>query len=380
MYNIAIATSTRAEYGMLTPLIKKINDDKDLNLSLLVTGTHLSHKYGYTVNEIKEDGYPIAAQIPILEEGNTPYDVSVTMANALRSFAEYFRDNRPDLLVILGDRTEMLGVASAALNERIPIAHISGGEVTAGAVDEAVRHSLTKMAYIHFPGTEEARKRVIQLGESPDRVYNVGILTTENIMSERLYSESEIREALGLRNKYVVVTFHPVTLEDSTAGQQVMELCAAMDEMNEYDYCITMANADTGSDEINDVFRKYSDSHDNVILTASLGARKYLSAVKYAGFILGNSSSGMGEAPVIGTPSVNIGDRQKGRLVPETVVNCSVDKDSIVQAMKKASTMPHVPTKIFGGCGASDKMLAVIKDYLMNGKIDLKDKLFYDIK
>ena len=219
MKKIAIVTATRAEYGLLTPLIRRIINDKELKLELIVTGAHLSDKQEYTINAIYEDGFPISHIIPILEGGNSAYDISATMANAIRGFARCFRDDRPDMVVILGDRTEMLGIASAAMNERIPIAHIHGGEITEGAVDDCIRHALTKMSYIHFTATEEYRNRVIQLGESPNRVFNVGSLGTENILNEKLMNENEIRDDIGisLDKKYSVVTFHPVTLVDETA-------------------------------------------------------------------------------------------------------------------------------------------------------------------
>lgn len=380
MFKVAVVTSTRADYGILHPLIRKIYEEELFELHLLATGMHLSEEYGYTVREIEKDGFPIRRKIPILEEGNTPYDISVTMANAQIGFAKYFRDERPDMVVILGDRTEMLGIAAAAVNERIPIAHISGGEVTAGAVDESIRHSLTKMAYLHFPGTEIARKRVIQLGESPDRVYNVGLLSTENIRLSKLLSEEEIRKELGVGEApYAIVTFHPVTQENATAEGQVLELCAAMDAVNDVQYYITMSNSDVGGALINQIFTEYASQRDNVRMSSSLGMKRYLSALKYAEFVLGNSSSGIGEAPIIGVPTVNIGDRQKGRVMAETVINCVPRKEEIIKAIQKARETEHIPTKIFGDVGASDTMVRIMKEYLAEGKIDLKNKVFYDV-
>ncbi|MBR1862718.1 MAG: UDP-N-acetylglucosamine 2-epimerase (hydrolyzing) [Ruminococcus sp.] len=380
MKKIAVVTATRAEYGILTPLIRAINDDPELELELIVTGTHLSEKHGYTKKFIEADGFPIACEIPILEKGNTPFDISVTMANAIRGSAERFREERPDMVIILGDRTEMLGIASAAMNERIPIAHLHGGEVTQGAVDDCVRHALSKMSYLHFTSTEVYRKRVIQLGEAPERVFFVGALSTENILKAPLIGETQIRAEAGITADmpYAVVTFHPVTLEAGSAKEQTLALCRAMEQRSEYFYLITMANSDAGGDTVNGVFAQFADAHENVRLVASLGMTRYLSAVKYAQFVLGNSSSGIVEAPVLGTPTVNIGDRQRGRLMADTIINCKPDTESIVSAIDSAENTQHVPTLMYGDGETSGKIVSVIKEWLMNGKIDLKKK-FYDI-
>ena len=381
MKKIAVVTATRAEYGILTPLIKAVYDDKELELDLIVTGTHLSEKHGYTKKFIEMDGFPISHEIPILEEGNTPFDISITMANAIRGFAECFRDDRPDMVVILGDRTEMLGIASTAMNERIPIAHLHGGEVTEGAVDDCVRHALSKMSYLHFTSTEAYRKRVIQLGESPDRVFFVGALSTENILKAPLLSEREVRTEVGIPENmpYSVVTFHPVTLEADSAKQQTLELCKAMEACSNHYYLITMANADAGGDIVNQTIAEFEESHDNIKLVSSLGMKRYLSAVKYSAFVLGNSSSGIIEAPVLGTPTVNIGDRQKGRLMADTIINCEPCCGDIVNAIHKAEIKTHTSTLMYGDGNTSGKIIKIIKDALMNDKVNLK-KRFYDIK
>ena len=381
LYEVAVVTASRAEYGILVPLLRAIDADDLLKLNLLVTGMHLSHRYGYTVDEIKNDGFVISKEIEILSPGNAPYDASATMANALLGFAEYFRDNRPDVLVILGDRTEMLGVGVAAFNERIPIVHISGGEVSGGAVDEAIRHSLSKMAYLHFTGTEIARKRVIQLGEAPDRVYNTGFLNVENIRKGSLYSENDIRGLLGIGNReYVLVTYHPVTMEGGDVLAPVRQMCAAMDDNNSFRYIITMSNCDAGGDSINEYLTEYAKNRENVMITPSLGMKKYLSALSYASFVLGNSSSGLGEAPILGIPSINIGNRQKGRCMSETVRNCEPLRDSIDRAIKKASIMKHIPSDMFGDGNTSIRMVEILKDYLVNRRINLLDKQFYDLQ
>lgn len=378
---VAIVTATRAEYGLLKPLIKKIELDDTLELELIVTGTHLSEKYGNTMNEILEDNVPIAHKISILEEGNLAKDISQTMANAITKFSICFLEEKPDLLIILGDRTEMLGVAIAAMNERIPIAHIAGGEVTEGAVDDCIRHALTKMSCLHFAATELYRKRIIQLGENPNRVFNVGAPGIENILNAPMLSEEEIRQVLGIDdNPYAMVTFHPVTLESHESKlQQIRELCKAM-ELVECNFVITSANADAGGEIINDYLFEFAKKHNNRIkMFHSLGVKNYLSAVKYASFMLGNSSSGIAEGPALGTPTVNIGDRQKGRLMAETVINCQPYCNEIVNAIDIAMKMEHRKTTMFGDGTTSEKILKVIKEFLNDDKLELK-KQFYDVE
>ena len=380
MKKLAVVTATRAEYGALIPVIRTINEDMLMELELIVTGMHLSEKYGYTYSFIMDDGFPISYEIPILAEGNTPYDISITMSNALKGFAECFKKERPDMLLISGDRTEMLAVASAAMNERIPIAHIHGGEVTEGAVDDCVRHALTKMSYLHFTSTEEYRRRVIQLGEEPDRVFNVGALSAENILCTQLLEETEVRSLIGIPydRPYVVVTFHPVTLECGTAEKQVLELCKAIEMEPNFFFLITMSNADTGGDIINRVLERFAEKRKNVKWTSNLGMVRYLSVLKYATYVLGNSSSGITEAPVLGVPTVNIGDRQKGRLMAETIINCDLDYESIYEAMNKAQKIKHRVTDLFGDGNTSKKIIEIIKELLLNYKINLK-KGFYTL-
>ncbi len=381
MKKIAVVTATRAEYGLLTPLIKRIDEDDELELDLIVTGAHLSEKQGHTIDDIRNDGFIIAHEISILEEGNTAYGISLTMANAIKGFAVCFRDDRPDIVVILGDRTEMLGVAVAAMNERIPIAHIHGGEVTEGAVDDCVRHALSKMSYLHFTSTEVYRKRVIQLGENPARVYNVGALGAENILKQKLMLEEEIRDNLEipLNTQYAVVTFHPVTLEDNTIERQIEMLCKVMEEKNDIFYIVTASNADMGGDVANAILKRYCENHKNTKFFHSLGMKRYLSAVRYATFVLGNSSSGILEAPVLGTLTVNIGDRQKGRLMTDTIINCRTDASEILNAIKRAEIMLHQPTNFYGDGTTSEKIVEIMKKHLNQKEINLK-KGFYDIR
>lgn len=381
MKKITVVTAARSEYGILKPLISKLKQESQFQVQLVATGTHLVKKHGNTQEEILQDGNEIYEKIPILESGNTSCDISFTIANAAKNFALYFAKEKPDLLIVLGDRTELLGICSAAINERVPIAHLHGGELTEGAVDDCVRHAVTKMSYLHFPSTEEYRRRIIQMGEHPERVFAVGALGIENILKTPLLDRKEICEKLGIpfHQAYVMVTFHPVTLENQTPIQQVKALIQAIKQKEDYFYYVTKANADAGGDEINQFFEKLASQQKNVKLAASLGTLKYLSAVKHSAFVLGNSSSGIIEAPALGTPSINIGDRQKGRIMPETVINCEPDKNLILAAMEIAAHQQRYVSLRYGDGNTSDKIIVILKKHLFREKIDLK-KTFYDIK
>jgi GDP/UDP-N,N'-diacetylbacillosamine 2-epimerase (hydrolysing) len=264
------------------------------------------------------------------------------------------------------------------MNERIPIAHLHGGELTEGAVDDCVRHAITKMSYLHFAAAEEYRRRIIQMGESPERVFNVGALGVENILNVPLLSESEIRGQLEIPEKkdYAVVTFHPVTLETETAGKQADELIAAMKNEEEYFFLITKANSDEGGSTVNKKMEKFAENNKNVKLVSSLGMLRYLSAVKYSEFVLGNSSSGIIEAPALGVPTVNIGDRQRGRIMAETVIQCGSKTDEIMAGIRKAKNTVHSVSTIYGTGNTSEQIAEIIKHFLFEEKIDLKKKFY----
>lgn len=381
MKKIAVVTATRAEYGILRPLICRLQKDTEFELQLIVTGMHLSEKYGNTQVEIEKDKIPVFRKIPILEDGNSAYDVSVTMANALCRFAGYFRDEKPDMVIVLGDRTEILGICAAAMNEGIPIAHLHGGELTEGAVDDCIRHAVTKMSYLHFTASETYRNRVIQLGESPDRVFNVGALGVENILHTQLFSYEDMCREIGIPNdqKYVVVTFHPVTQEPGEEQHQTQELIAAMREKSGYFYLMTKANADAGGQRVNELLEDFSEKVPNAILVSSLGMVRYLSALKYSEFALGNSSSGIIEAPALGIPTVNIGERQRGRLMADTIVQCEPEKEQVLEAMDEAAVMPHKVSTLYGDGETSAKIVTILKNFLICNKINLK-KRFYDLE
>lgn len=385
MKTITVLTATRAEYGLLSGLIKKLNGSSKYDVRVAVTGTHLSSKFGNTCEEIEKDGIKVDVRIPILEDGDKPVDTTKTMANAMVGFGEYFSNGKTDALIVLGDRYETIAVCLVAMNERIPIIHIHGGETTEGAIDEAIRHAITKLSYLHFTSTEEYRKRVIQLGESPDRVFNVGALGVENILKLNLLGKKELANSIGfdiISNKYSVVTFHPVTLENNSAERQCEALLEALDKRNEISYIITKANADSGGETVNEMLEKYASSRKNVLLVASLGVLRYLSSLKYAEFVIGNSSSGIIEAPSFGIPTVNIGDRQKGRIKASSVIDCDASCDSICSAIDKALDNEFRDkckrvVNPYGKGNTSDCIISAIDDMFDKG-INIKKK-FYDL-
>lgn len=386
MIRINILTTTRAEYGLMKPLIKRMLEDDDIQLHLIVTGAHLDDACGQTYKEIESDGFPIYKKIPILSEKHGAQLVSETMANALERFTAFFLEEKPDFLLVDGDRYETMAVCMAAFNTNTPIVHCGGGATTEGAADEFYRHAITKMSYLHFPSTEAYRKRIIQLGESPDRVFAVGSMGVENILTTKLLSKDELSESLNfsLDRKYALVTFHPVSLEKQTSSEQVIELLKACDRCVDMNFIFTMANADAGGKEINKILKDYSKTRrDRILCVESLGSVRYLSAMKYCEFVLGNSSSGLIEAPSFKKPTVNIGDRQKGRIKAKSVIDCEPFEQNILEAIKKALSDEF---KIIckgvvnpnGDGKTTEKIVEHIKDYCANYTIDLKKK-FYDL-
>ena len=338
MKTVCVVTATRAEYGLLKNIIKLIEKDEELKLVLVATGTHLSKDFGYTVTEIREDKLPISAEIDILVEEEGGISASKTMAKAFYKFSDFFKNCKPDMLVVLGDRYELLPICACAMNEQIPISHISGGEITEGVIDDTIRHCVTKMSYLHFVSCEAYRKRVIQLGEEPSRVFNFGDVGVENICNMKLMSKSELEQEIGfcLDNPYGVVTFHPVTLEKASALKQLEELLNALKATEDMNFIITKSNADTEGKEINDRIDEFVEKNKNCKSYYSLGLLRYLSAVQYSEFVIGNSSSGIVEVPAFGIPTINIGDRQKGRLQANSILNCEPEKEDIIRQIKMA--------------------------------------------
>jgi GDP/UDP-N,N'-diacetylbacillosamine 2-epimerase (hydrolysing) len=309
------------------------------------------------------------------------------MGMALICFAEYFEENEFDLLIVLGDRYEIAAVCIAAFNRHIPIAHLHGGELTEGAIDNEYRHCITKMSSLHFVSCEAYRRRVIQLGEHPETVFNVGSMGIENVKDIIPITIEELEKDLQfdlVNKKYCVVTFHPVTLEPHTGKKQIKELMDALDEFPDMFFIITKSNSDAGGREINQLWDEYGFTKKNCLIVASLGARRYLSALKYASMMIGNSSSGITEGPALKIPTINIGNRQKGRIMAESIICCKPEKGDIINAIKKASSRKfhNVAQQIknpYGDGNTSSRIVEIIQDQLNNNKIQLK-KEFYDSK
>ena len=343
MRRICIFTSTRAEWGLLRGVADEIRRMEGLRLQVLVSGAHLSEAFGTTISEIENAGVEISERVDVLKFEDTPIGICRTMGLALEKYGETLNRLRPDLLVVLGDRYETFCVAAAAQILRIPVAHIHGGEVTEGAVDEAFRHSITKMAHLHFPTCAEHRRRIIQLGEAPERVFAVGSLGIENIRQMAMAGREELEKTLGfpLARPFFLATFHPVTLENSTAAEQVDALLSAFEEFPGYNVLFTKANADPDGRAINERIGAHAAAHpERCRLVASLGLRLYLSAMQHCAAVVGNSSSGILEAPALGVPTVNVGDRQKGRLRVASIVDCEPEREAIVAALRRVLSEP----------------------------------------
>ena len=381
---ICVFTATRAEYGLLKTIIKALLADKTFNIKVVATAAHLSPEFGMTYQEIEDDGIKIDRKIETLLSADTPSAISKSMGLTMIGFADYFAETKPDAFLVLGDRYETLAAASAAFNARIPIIHLYGGDTTEGAVDEAYRHAISKMSFLHFTSTEEYRKRVIQLGESPERVFAVGEIGIENAINTRLLSLKELSKSLGieLSNNFALGTFHPVTLENNSSEKQIKTILKALSKHNDMQFIFTKANADTNGRIINKILEDYCEKHENFYLFCSLGMLRYLSAIKHAKFVIGNSSSGLIEAPSFKIPTINIGDRQKGRLMASSVICCEPIQTDIEKAVEKALSpeFRKIAAKTlnpYGDGKTSMKIVKIIKK-IFSKPVDLKKK-FYDI-
>ena len=384
MKKICVVTGTRAEYGLLYWLLKEIEADKELELQVIVTGMHLSPEFGLTYKEIEKE-FKINKKIEMLLSSDTSVGISKSMGLAQISFAESYDELKPDVVVVLGDRYEIFSATSAAMIARIPIAHIHGGEKTEGAFDESIRHSITKMSHLHFTATEEYKNRVIQLGEHPSRVFNVGGMGIENIKRLKLLSKDEFEKSIEfkLNIKNILVTFHPVTLENSTAKEQFQQLLDAIDELEDTNIIFTKANSDTDGRVINQMIDEYvTKNFQKSVQFTSLGQLRYLSALQYVDAVVGNSSSGLAEAPSFKIGTINIGDRQKGRIKASSVIDCEPNKDSILKSFEKLyskefqETLKTTINPYGNGC-ASKKIVEILKN------VDLKNilkKSFYDLR
>jgi len=335
---ICIITGTRAEYGLIMPLMNEINKSHDLLLQLIVTGMHLSPEFGLTYREIEKDGFIINKKIEMILSADTPSSISKSVGLGIICFADTLEELQPDIVVLFGDRFEMLAAAIASNFAKIPIAHLMGGESTVGSIDESIRHSITKMSYWHFVATKQYRKRVIQLGENPNRVFMVGGMGVDRIMRTNLLKKKNFRNAINftLGKNNLLVTFHPVTLGKDSSREQFNELLLALDSLKETNIIFTYSNADTDGRIINSMIDDFVTKHaDNAIGFISMGHRNYLSALQFVDGVVGNSSSGLAEAPSFRIGTINIGERQSGRLKAESVIDCKPLKRSIMLAMKK---------------------------------------------
>ncbi len=333
--NICVVTGTRAEYGLLRSVIQRIKDSTYLDLQLIVTGMHLSPEFGLTVQEIQADGISIDRKVEMLLSSDTSVAITKSMGLGMIGMADALTELNPDLLLLLGDRFEIFAAASAALIARIPIAHIHGGELTEGAFDDAIRHSITKMSHLHFVAADDYRNRVIQLGEQPSNVLDVGYLGIDAIKRTKMMSREELEDSLdftfGARN--LLVTFHPVTLENNTSANQMYELLAALDALNDTNLIFTLPNADTEGRALIRIVDKYCATRPYAKAFKSLGQLRYFSCIHHCDGVIGNSSSGLLEVPYFSKGTVNIGDRQKGRLKADTVIDCQPTADSISLAI-----------------------------------------------
>lgn len=386
MKKICVVTGTRAEYGLMSRLIRLINDSDKTLLQLIATNMHLSPRFGNTYQEIEADGIKIDKKVPIIDDNapDTAEETLYSMSRALSGFAEAYAELKPDLVVVLGDRYEILAAATAALIERIPVAHLHGGEITEGAYDDAIRHSITKMSHLHFTSTEEYRKRVIQLGEQPERVFNVGALGVENIKKLPLMSKEEIEREIDFEidGNTILVTYHPVTLGNRTAKEDIDDFIAALEERKDLRVIFTMPNSDTGGQFIVDAINGFvTRNADRAKAYKSLGVLRYLSVMKQVAAVVGNSSSGLLEVPSFGIPTLNIGDRQNGRIAAESVYNCASDKISVLEGLDKVLSkefreMAYVVLNPYEKANTAEEIFKVISSYPLEG---LNQKKFYNL-
>ena len=380
---VAVVTATRAEYGLLSSVIQELRkyENNEFKVELIVTGTHLSNEYGKTIEEIDNR---IDCQIPISVKSDSEKDISANQAEVLVKFTDLFLIKKYNAVIVLGDRYETLAVAIAAGNTRTPIFHLCGGDTTEGALDEWIRHSITKISYVHFVTNEESRKRVIQLGENPSRVFNFGSTSIDNIIKVADMSKNEALDSIGLANcQYALCTYHPVTMESGSVEVQIEEFLKAIKGFSDLQFIVTKSNADQGGARINKLLDEAEKNIDNIHVFTSLGIRRYLSLMKYSEFVLGNSSSGIIEAPAFHVPTVNIGNRQKGRLQSESIINCGEKSYEISNAINKAMTLEHKRIckgiiSPYGSGQAAEKIAQKIFEVVMSGNIDLKKK-FYDL-
>ncbi|KJR42234.1 UDP-N-acetyl-D-glucosamine 2-epimerase, UDP-hydrolysing [Candidatus Magnetoovum chiemensis] len=386
MRKIAAVTGTRAEYGLLYWILKGIYDDPQLKLQLIVTGTHLCAEFGMTVREIEKDGFPISEKVEMLLSSDTETAIATSMGLGMIGFAKAYERLKPDILLVLGDRFEILSAVAAALPFRIPVAHIHGGESTEGAIDEAIRHAVTKMSHIHFTSTETYRNRVVQLGERPEKVFSVGAPGIDNVYNLNLLEKDKLYSSLDipLGKKIGIVTYHPVTLENDTAEFQISELLKALTKYSDVYWVFTSPNADTGGRIIIDKIKNFLITYpEKGKLFHSLGQLRYISLLKYSDLMVGNSSSGIIEAPSFKMPVVNIGDRQSGRVHAENVINVPQCLDGEISAALNKALSDEYRNGLksirnpYGDGLTSEKIIRQLKEITLDE--NLIKKRFYEV-
>lgn len=380
---VCVVTGTRAEYGLLRSLIQGISDDFDIDLQIIVTGMHLSPEFGLTYREIEEDGFEIDRKVEMLTSSDTAVGIAKSMGLGMIGFADALNELKPDLIVVLGDRFEIFAAVSAAMVACIPIAHLHGGEATEGSIDEAIRHSITKMSHLHFVAAKEYRQRVIQLGENPDRVFLVGGLGIDSINNMKILDKKTLEASLGFSfaPKNLLITFHPVTLEAASAAGQLTELLAALAVLRDTNLIFTFPNADADGRILISLIKQFVMQNSNAHCFTSLGQQAYLSCVAYVDGVVGNSSSGLTEVPSFKKGTINIGERQRGRLQAASVINCTPDRQCISAALENLydpefqACLSGVKNP-YGEGGASKKIIDVIRSIELD---DLIKKHFYTI-
>lgn len=380
---VCVITGTRAEYGLLYWLMKELQEDDFFELQVIVTGMHLSPEFGLTYKEIEKD-FKISKKIEMLLSSDTVVGISKSMGLAQISFAESYEELKPDLVLVLGDRYEIFAAISSAMISRLPIAHLHGGEATEGLIDEPIRHSITKMSHLHFTATEEYRNRVIQLGEHPSRVFNVGGLGIDNINKLKLLTKEEFEKSIDfkLNKKNLLVTFHPVTLENNSAEEQFDEVLKSFDKLENTNIIFTKANSDTNGRIINKMIDNYVLKNKNCISFSSLGQLRYLSALQYIDAMVGNSSSGLLEAPSFNIATINIGDRQKGRIKAKSVLDCNPTQKDISRTIaqvynKDFKKIIQNSNNPYDNGGAAKQIKNTLKSVTIK---DIIKKEFYDIR
>jgi len=380
---VCVVTGSRAEYGLLRWVMDGIRRTSGLELLVIATGSHLSPEFGLTYHEVEKDGFLIDRKVEMLLSSDTPVGLAKSMGLGLIGFGEALHQLQPNLLLVLGDRFEIFSAVAAAMVARVPVAHLHGGEASEGAFDEAIRHAITKMSHLHFVAAEDYRKRVIQLGEHPDRVFLVGGVGIDNIKKLNLLDRVALEVSLGfeLGSRNILVTFHPVTLEDETSQRQMSELLAALETLEDAQLIFTMPNADTGGRKLISMIDQFVAEHANARAFTSLGQLRYLSCIQHVDGVVGNSSSGLTEVPSFGKGTINIGDRQKGRLKASSVIDCEPERQSILEGLRRLFSSDFQETlsavrNPYGDGGASEKIVEVLRNHPLDS---ILKKSFHDV-